>query len=97
MSPNFPANSHIRFARALLNFCTAEVVATKEKNQRRAPNEATRHVVGWREEGEKKTGTEKRCGEVGNVRSRARLNIERASGAGERALEESKEAAKQKF
>lgn len=54
-------------------------------------------MVGWREEGEKKTGTEKRCGEVGNVRSRARLNIERASGAGERALEESKEAAKQKF
>lgn len=105
LSPSFPANSHIRFARALFSFCTAEVVATKDKNQRRASNKATRHVVGWREEGAKDGNREKvrRGGECeewskrGGSARRRRLNIERASGAGERALEESKEAAKQKF
>lgn len=97
MSPNFPANSHIRFARALLNFCTAEVVATKKKKSKTRSERGNATRGRLERNGEKKTGTEKRCGEVGNVRSRARLNIERTSGAGERALEESKEAAKQKF
>ena len=76
---------------------------TKIKDELRT--RATRHVVGWREEGKKDGNREKvrRGGECeewskrGGSARRRRLNIERASGAGERALEESKEAAKQKF
>ena len=104
MSPIFPANSHIWFARALFHICTAEVVATtkkKRKRKRKIKDELrTRRGDTWsagegtKERREPRKGCRER--EVENVRSGAggeqieyRVRVERV-------LEESKEATKRK-